>query len=68
MWTDEQGRLSVLQAEGMGRERPRGRSVSPRPRRSSEVLELEGDSGDVGESLLGRGYRAWGPEQEQIRR
>lgn len=68
MWTDERGRLSVLQAEGVGPERPRGRSVSPRPRRSSEVLELEGDSGDVGESLLGRGYRAWGPEQEQIRR
>lgn len=66
MWTDERGRLSVLQSEGLGRERPRGRSASPRPRRSSEVLELEGDSGDVGESLLGRGYRAWG--EEQIRR
>jgi len=58
MWMDERGQLSVLQGEGVGRERPRGRSVSPRPRRSSEVLELEGDSGDVGQSLLGRGYRA----------
>jgi hypothetical protein len=53
MWADERGRLSVLQQEGVGRERPRGRSMSPR-----RSFELEGDSGDVGESLLGRQYRA----------
>jgi len=53
MWTDERGRLSVLQADGVGRERPRGRSVSPR-----RSFEMEGS--DVGESLLGRQYRAWG--------
>jgi hypothetical protein len=53
-WTDERGRLSVLQADGVGRER-RGRSMSPR-----RSFELEGEGGDVGESLLGRQYRAWG--------
>jgi hypothetical protein len=50
VWADERGRLSVLQQEGVGRERPRGRSMSPR-----RTFELEGDSGDVGERLLGRG-------------
>ena len=30
------------------------------PRRS---FELEGDSGDVGERLLGGQYRAWGDDQ-----
>ena len=59
MWTDERGRLSVLQVEGVGRERQRGRSVSPR-------RSLDMDAGDVGDSLLGQQYRAWG--QEQVRR
>ena len=59
MWTDERGRLSVLQADGVGRERPRGRSASPRG-------SFEMDAGDVGESLLGKQYRAWG--EEQVRR
>jgi hypothetical protein len=58
MWADERGRLSVLQQEGVGRERPRGRSMSPR-----RSFELEGDSGDVGERLLGGQYRAWGDDQ-----
>jgi hypothetical protein len=53
MWADERGRLSAMQQDGIGRERPRGRSMSPR-----RSFELEGDSGDVGESLLGRQYRA----------
>ena len=63
MWADERGRLSVLQAEGVGR--PRGRSLSP----ARHSFELDagggggGSGGDVGDSLLGQQYRAWGEEQ-----
>jgi hypothetical protein len=58
MWTDERGRLSALQQDGVGRERARGRSMSPR--RSYEM------EADVGDSLLGQQYRAWG--EGEIRR
>ena len=63
LWADERGRLSVLQAEGVGRDsaggRPRGRSFSP----ARHSFELDGGGADVGDSLLGRQYRAWGKDQ-----
>jgi hypothetical protein len=53
-WVDERGRLSALQQQGIGRERSRSRSMSPR-----RLFELEGEGGDVGQSLLGQQHRAW---------